>query len=172
MPNTSVTAWGRPNIKTGASGTGGSLGTTLSDVGKIKKDTAVLELIKGEVMELRGEGNELIDKMELEGDWRLFFTIYKASLEKVAELFNLTLDSENELPMGTTIVSEPRSYVVDPLLVGAIGARLPNCSTSITPRWVAQEGWAIDVEATTLVPEDDSVKPATLYKKKAPTNEG
>lgn len=172
MANTAVTAWGRPSISTGAAGTGGTLGATLRDVGKIKEDTAVLELQSdGSPMELWGEGHELLDRMPREGTWRLFFTIYRADLAKLAELFGLTL-SGNELPMGTTVVQEPRSYVVDPLLVGAIGAKLPNCSTTITPKWVANEGWAVDVEATTLVPEDASTPPATLYVKQAPVNEG
>ncbi len=166
-----MTAWGRPNIKSGASGEKGILGALLADVGKIKEDSTTLELVKGTVNELWGEGHELLDKMELEGTWSLKFTIYRAAIEKVAELFCLEL-VDGKLPMKTSIISEPRSYVVEPLLVGAIAAELPNCSTSITPRFVAKEGWMLDVEATTLVPENESVAPATLYPKAAPTQEG
>lgn len=162
-----ITAWGKPNIKSGASGDKGKLGTTLADVGKIKEDSTTLELVKGTVNELFGEGHELVDKMELEGTWSLKFTIIRAAIEKVAELFGLAAPTDGKLPMKTVIVSEPRSYVVEPLLTGAIAAELPNCYTSITPKFSAKEGWTLEIEATTMVPEDETVAPATLYTKAA-----
>ena len=118
-----VTAWGKPTIKSGASGESGALGTTLEDVGKIKENTTSLELVKGNVNELFGEGHELVDKMELEGTWTLKFTVIKASLDKIAKFFGLSV-STDKLAMKTTIVSEPRSYTVDPLLVAAIGDKV------------------------------------------------
>lgn len=160
-----VTAWGKPTIKSGASGESGALGTTLEDVGKIKENTTSLELVKGNVNELFGEGHELVDKMELEGTWTLKFTVIKASLDKIAKFFGLSV-STDKLAMKTTIVSEPRSYTVDPLLVGAIGAELPYCYTSITPKFATAEGWTIEFEVTTMEPESESVAPATLYVKK------
>ena len=104
--------------------------------------------------------------MELEGTWTLKFTVIKASLDKIAKFFGLSV-STDKLAMKTTIVSEPRSYTVDPLLVGAIGAELPYCYTSITPKFAAAEGWTIEFEVTTMEPESESVAPATLYVKKA-----
>ncbi len=168
--STAVTAWGKPKIRNGASGNNGTLGSTLTDVGKIKEDSTSLEVVNGDVKELFGEGHELLDKMELEGTWVLKYTMVKAPIEKVAEAYGLTLVS-GKLPMRTTVVTEPRSYVVEPKLVGAICAELPNCSTKLTPRLVAADGWTIDVEATTMTPEDETVAPCTLYPKPAP-NEG
>lgn len=162
-----ITAWGKPTIASGATGDKGALSTALTDVGKIKEDSTSLELVKGTVNELFGEGHELVDKMELEGTWSLKFTIIKTTLEKIAEIFGLDAPTADKLPMKTTIVSEPRSYVVTPLLVGAIGAELPNCYTSLTPKFVAKEGWSVEVEVTTMVPENESVAPATLFVKKA-----
>ena len=101
--------------------------------------------------------------MELEGSWSLKFTIYKASLAKIAELFGLPVPQNDRLPMTTTIVQSPRSFVVTPFLDGAIGAELPNSSVSLTPRFVTKEGWTIDVEATTIDPEDEGVATATLF---------
>ena len=147
-----VTAWGKPTIKSGASGESGALGTTLEDVGKIKENTTSLELVKGNVNELFGEGHELV--------------VIKASLDKIAKFFGLSV-STDKLAMKTTIVSEPRSYTVDPLLVGAIGAELPYCYTSITPKFATAEGWTIEFEVTTMEPESELVAPATLYVKKA-----
>lgn len=164
-----ITAWGKPTIASGATGDKGALSAALTDVGKIKEDSTSLELVKGTVNELFGEGHELVDKMELEGTWSLKFTIIKTTLEKIAEIFGLAAPAADKLPMKTTIVSEPRSYVVTPLLVGAIGAELPNCYTSLTPKFVPKEGWSVEVEVTTMVPENESVAPATLFVKKAAT---
>lgn len=166
MATVAVTAWGKPTIKCGASGEGGTLGSPLEDVGKIKENTTTLELVKGDVNELYGEGHELVDKMELEGTWSLKFTVIKASLDKIAKFFKLEV-STDKLAMTTTIVSEPRSYTVDPLLTGAIGAELPYCYTSITPKFATAEGWTIEFEVTTMTPEAEGVSPATLYVKKA-----
>lgn len=166
MATAAVTAWGKPTIKCGASGEGGTLGSSLEDVGKIKENTTTLELVKGDVNELYGEGHELVDKMELEGTWSLKFTVIKASLDKIAKFFKLEV-STDKLAMTTTIVSEPRSYTVDPLLPGAIGAELPYCYTSITPKFATAEGWTIEFEVTTMTPEAEGVSPATLYVKKA-----
>ena len=83
MATAAVTAWGKPTIKCGASGEGGTLGASLEDVGKIKENTTTLELVKGNVNELFGEGHELVDKMELEGTWTLKFTVIKASLDAI-----------------------------------------------------------------------------------------
>ena len=47
MATAAVTAWGKPTIKCGASGEGGTLGASLEDVGKIKENTTTLELVKG-----------------------------------------------------------------------------------------------------------------------------
>lgn len=163
MAEKTITAWGRCKITSGETGASGSLGTTLADVGKIKEDSTTLELVKGTVNELWGEGHELLDRMELEGSWSLKFTIYKASLAKIAEIFGLPAPQNERLPMTTTIVQTPRSFVVYPFLDGAIGAELPSTSVSITPRLVTKEGWTIDVEATTIDPEDESVAAATLF---------
>lgn len=166
MPN-SVTAWGKPTITSGASGTNGALGTALEDVGKIKEDSTSLELTKGDVNELWGEGHELLDRMELEGTWTLKFTIIKTTLDKIASLFGLGAPTSERLSMATTVVTEPRSYVVTPRLVGAIGVEMPYCYTSLTPKFVAKEGWSVDVEVTTMQPESESVSPATMFIKKA-----
>lgn len=168
MAKAAVTAWGKPHISTGPSGADGTMCVdgSLKDVGFIKEDTTTLELTKGDVKELYGEGHELVDKMEFEGTWTLKFTLIKTSLEKVAELFGLSAP-ESKLEMKTTIVSEPRSYKVDPLLVGAIGAVLPYCYTSITPKFATAEGWTIEFEVTTMVPPDGTTAPATLYIKQA-----
>lgn len=71
-----VTAWGRCKITSGDAGEDGALGQSLKDVGKIKEDSTTLELVKGNVNELWGEGHELLDRMELEGSWSLKFTIF------------------------------------------------------------------------------------------------
>lgn len=163
MADKAVTAWGRCKIASGEAAEDGSLGQSLKDVGKIKEDSTTLELVKGNVNELWGEGHELLDRMELEGSWSLKFTIYKASLEKIAELFGLPAPQNGRLPMTTTIVQTPRSFVVTPFLDGAIGAELPNSSVSITPRMVTKEGWTVDIEATTIDPEDEGVATATLF---------
>lgn len=158
-----VTAWGRCKITSGDAGENGALGQSLKDVGKIKEDSTTLELVKGNVNELWGEGHELLDRMELEGSWSLKFTIYKASLAKIAEHFGLPAPQNDRLPMTTTIVQSPRSFIVTPFLDGAIGAELPNTSVSLTPRLVTKEGWTIDVEATTIDPDDEGVATATLF---------
>ncbi len=158
-----VTAWGRCKITSGDAGEDGALGQSLKDVGKIKEDSTTLELVKGNVNELWGEGHELLDRMELEGSWSLKFTIYKASLAKIAEHFGLPAPQNDRLPMTTTIVQSPRSFIVTPFLDGAIGAELPNTSVSLTPRLVTKEGWTIDVEATTIDPDDEGVATATLF---------
>lgn len=163
MAEKSITAWGRCKITSGETGDDGSLGASLEDVGKIKEDSTTLELVKGNVNELWGEGHELLDRMELEGSWSLKFTIYKANLAKIAKLFGLSAPQNDRLPMTTTIVQTPRSFVVTPFLDGAIGAELPNSSVSLTPRFVTKEGWTIDVEATTIDPEDEGVATATLF---------
>ena len=163
MAEKAITAWGRCRITSGEASEDGSLGQALKDVGKIKEDSTTLELIKGNVNELWGEGHELLDRMELEGSWSLKFTIYKANLAKIAELFGLSAPQNDRLPMTTTIVQSPRSFVVTPFLDGAIGAELPNSSVSLTPRFVTKEGWTIDVEATTIDPEDEGVATATLF---------
>lgn len=141
------------------------MASSLTDVGYIKEDTTTLELTKGDVKELYGEGHELVDKMEFEGTWTLKFTLIKTSLSKVAELFGLT-EAEDKMAMKTTIVSEPRSYKVDPLLEGAIGVELPYCYTSINPKFATAEGWTIEFEVTTMTPPDGTTAPATLYVKK------
>ena len=158
-----VTAWGRCKITSGDAGEDGALGQSLKDVGKIKEDSTTLELVKGNVNELWGEGHELLDRMGLEGSWSLKFTIYKASLAKIAEHFGLPAPQNDRLPMTTTIVQSPRSFIVTPFLDGAIGAELPNTSVSLTPRLVTKEGWTIDVEATTIDPDDEGVATATLF---------
>lgn len=166
MASKAITAWGKPTITSGATGEKGALSSALTNVGKIKEDSTSLELVKGTVNELYGEGHELVDKMEFEGTWSLKFTIIKTTLEKIAEVFGLGAPAADKLPMKTTIVSEPRSYVVTPLLDGAIGAELPNCYTSLTPKFVAKEGWSVEVEVTTMVPENESIAPCTLFTKK------
>lgn len=165
MEAKAVTAWGKPHISTGKAGDNGTMCTSLKDVGIIKEDTTTLELTKGDVKELYGEGHELVDKMEFEGTWLLKFTLIKTSLAKVAELYGLE-EAEDKLAMKTTIVSEPRSYKVDPLLIGAIGAALPYCYTSINPKFATAEGWTIEFEVTTMTPPDGTTAPATLYVKK------
>lgn len=169
--NTTITicGWGKPNIKSGKTGENDALSAALTDVGKIKEDSTTLEVVKGTVMELFGEGHELVDKMELEGSWLLKFTLIKASLAKIAELYGLTL-KDGKLPMGTTVVSEDRSYVVEPLKVGAICAEIPKTYTSITPKFGTKEGWTIDMEVSSLQPVTGF--PCTLYPKAAITPEG
>ena len=167
MAATAVTAWGKPHVSMGKSGDNGAMGTSLTDVGYIKEDTTTLELTKGDVKELYGEGHELVDKMELEGTWTLKFTLIKTSIDKIKEMFGLTDETEDKLAMKTTIVSEPRSYKVDPLLNGAIGVELPYCYTSVTPKYATAEGWTIEVEVTTMTPPDGKTAPATLYVKGA-----
>ena len=166
MAEKAVTAWGKPHISTGKSGDGGVMCADLKDMGYIKEDSTTLELTKGDVKELYGEGHELVDKMEFEGTWTLKFMLIKTSLAKVAELFGLE-EAADKLEMKTTIVSEPRSYKADPLLEGAIGVELPYCYTSINPKFATAEGWTIEFEVTTMTPPDGATAPATLYVKKA-----
>lgn len=165
MEAKAVTAWGKPHISTGKAGDDGTMCASLKDVGIIKEDTTTLELTAGDVKELYGEGHELVDKMQFEGTWSLKFTLIKTSLAKVAELFGLT-EAEDKLAMKTTNVSEPRSYKVDPLLIGAIGVELPYCHTSINPKFATAEGWTIEFEVTSMTPPDGTTAPATLYVKK------
>lgn len=157
-----VCGWGKPNVKSGKTGANDALSTTLTDVGKIKEDATTLEVVKGTVMELFGEGHELVDKMELEGSWLLKFTIIKASLSKIAELYGLTL-TNGKLPMGTTVINEDRSYVVEPLKAGAVCAEIPKAYTSLTPKFSTKEGWTIEVEVSSLQPATGA--PCTLYPK-------
>lgn len=157
-----VCGWGKPNIKSGETGENDALSVALEDVGKIKEDSTTLEVTKGTVNELFGEGHELVDKMELEGSWLLKFTIIKASLAKLAQMYGLTL-VDGKLPMTTTVVSQARSYVVEPLLKGAICAEIPKSYTSITPKFATKEGWTIEVEVSSLQPSEGA--PCTLYPK-------
>lgn len=161
-----ITAWGKPTIKTGPTGANDALGTNLTDVGFIKEDSTTVELQKGDVKENYGEGHELVDRKEFEGKWVLKFTLIKVSLAKLAELFGLEL-KDGKLPMTTTTVSEYRSYVVEPELVGTISAQMPKAFTAITPKFATNEGWTVEIEATGLQPADGSA-PCTLYPKAAP----
>lgn len=160
----SVTAWGKCNVESGATGANGALSTTLEDVGKIKEGTTKLEIEGGGSEKLYGEGHELLDQMELEGNFKLSFTLVKASLEAIAKMYGVSI-SVDELGLATTVVTEERSYIVTPKLLGAIGAKLPKCSTSIKPIFGTKEGWTIEITATSLVPETGAV--CTLFKKKA-----
>lgn len=160
------TAWGKPHITMGKSGANGAMCAELEDVGFILEDSTSLEQTKGDVKELYGEGHELVDKMEFEGTWTLKFTLIKTPLAQLAKLYGLS-ESADKLAMKTTVVSEPRSYKVDPLLEGAIGVELPYCYTSINPKFATAEGWTIEVEVTTMIPTDGTTAPATFYKKKA-----
>lgn len=159
-----VCAWGKPSVKSGKTGAADALSTTLVDCGTIKEDTTTLEVVKGTVNELFGEGHELVDKMELEGSWLLKYTIVKASLSKLAEMYGLQL-VDGKLPMSTTVVSEPRSYVVEPMLAGAICAEMPKAYTSITPKFATKEGWTVEVEVSSLKPATGVA--CTLYPKAA-----
>lgn len=163
---TAICAWGKLSIKTGKTGAADALSTTLKDSGTIKEDSTTLEVVKGTVNELFAEGHELVDKMELEGSWLLKYTIVNASIDKIAELYDLT-PVAGKLPMTTTVVSEPRSYVVEPKLVGAICAEIPKAYTSITPKFATKEGWTIEVEVSSLAPATGAQ--CTLYAKAAPT---
>lgn len=164
-----VTGWGKPNVLMGTTGANDAMSVLLEDVGKIKEDSTTLEVTKGTVMELFGEGHELLDRMELESSFLLKFTIVKPSLEKVAEFFGLTL-VDGKLPLTTTVVSAYRSYKVEPLLTGAIVAEIPKATTSVTPKFGTKEGWSIDVEVSSLQPATGA--PCTLYPKAAIVPEG
>lgn len=157
-----VCGWGKPTGKSGRTGANDAMSTALEDVGVIKEDSTTLEVVKGTVNELFGEGHELVAKMELEGSWLLKFTVINASLAKLAEMYGLSL-VDGKLPMTTTVVSEPRSYVIEPLLQGAICAEIPKAYTSITPKFATKEGWTVEVEVSSLKPASGAA--CTLYPK-------
>lgn len=158
----SVCGWGKPKIKSGTTAANDALAEALEDVGIIKEESTTLEVVKGTVNELFGEGHELVDKMEFEGSWLLKFVIIKASLDKLAAMYGLSL-VDGKLPMTTTVVSESRSYVVEPFLNGAVCAEIPKSYTSITPKFATKEGWTIEMEVSSLQPSVGA--PCTLYPK-------
>lgn len=164
-----VIGWGKGNVLMGVTGANDAMATLLKDVGKIKEDSTTLEMTKGTVLELFGEGHELLDRMEQEGSFVLKFTIAKPSIDKVAEFFGLTVVG-GKLPLTTTVVSGYRSYKVEPLLTGAIVAEMPKATTSVTPKFSTKEGWTIEVEASSLQPATGAS--CTLYPKAAIAPEG
>ena len=159
-----VTAWGKCVITSGATGADDAMGAVLTNVGIIKEDSTKLELEAGDVKELYGEGHELVDQRQLEGKFKLSFTIIKASLTEIAKLYGITLaDGAKELPIVSSVINEKRSYVVTPELEGAIGAKLPKCTTQINPIMQTAEGWTLEVIATGLKPADGAA--CTLFQK-------
>lgn len=160
-----VTAWGKCTIKMGASNVDGTMGSGLEDVGYIKEDTTKLEVEKGEKKQIFGEGHELLDERELEGSFKLSFTLIKASLESLAKMYGITI-ANDELPITRTTVADKRSYEVTPELIGAVGAKLPQCITSINPIMQTAEGWTVEIEAKSIAPKTEAA--CTLFKKAAP----
>lgn len=164
--SSTVIGWGKSKAFMGVTGANDAMATQLKEVGAIKEDSTTLEMTKGSVLELFGEGHELLDRMEQESSFMLKFTIVKPSIDKVAEFFGLKV-VDGKLPLTTTVISEYRSYRIEPLLVGAIVAEIPKATTSVTPKFSTKEGWSIDVEVSSLQPATGA--PCTLYPKPAPT---
>lgn len=158
--------WSKCSVEIGATGADDAMASSLTDVGKIKDKSAILEPTQGEVLEGKATGGELVAREETEGGLALTIRV----IEPPNSLFTtLGLGDVNveDFDVNTHIVSGDFSVQVTPKNVGAIGIKAPKTQVSFRPGWSDGEGGYVDLVFTII--KTSAGKWYTRFVKPAPT---
>lgn len=160
-----IMGWSKCSVKIGATGANDAMAASLTDVGKIKDKTAVLESTQGEVLEGKATGGELVAREETEGGVALTIRVIEPANALFASLGlgDVTVD---DIDVETHVVAGDYSVEVTPKNVGAIGIKAPKTQVSFRPGWSDAEGNYVDIVFTFIKTAAD--KWYTRFKKAAP----
>ena len=160
-----IMGWSKCSVEIGATGADDAMATSLTDVGKIKDKSAVLEPTQGEVLEGKATGGELVAREETEGGVALTIRVIEPT-NALFESLGLGDVATDDIDVKTHVVSGDKSVVVTPKNVGAIGIKAAKTQVSFRPGWSDAEGNYVDIVFTFI--KTAAGKWYTRFKKPAP----
>jgi hypothetical protein len=150
-----IMAWSKCSVKIGTASGTGTMPTSMTSVGTVKYQSAVLEASDGDALSARATGGVEVAHEDLEGG--LVFTA--RVIEPEAALYTalgLGEASGDAFDVDTHIPAGNFALRVEPKNVGAMGIDAPLTSVKFKPGWSEEEGNYADLTFSLLKVDDNT----------------
>lgn len=153
-------AWSKCKIEFGPAGENDAFATELTDVGKIRNQTAQLTTNDGDSLTETASGGEIVAEEQLDGTLQLQATVIEPSAALYEKLGIADKeDDQGEQKVRTHIVNGDMSVKVTPKNKGAKGIKAPVTRMSVAPAFDEKDGNGLvitwKIVKTTAIPADE-----------------
>lgn len=139
------TAWGDVHVYLSDPSTDGAMGSTWMDLGSIDDNALSIATTEGTVYTLKDINGKVLDKLRLEPEIAVNFTLLKpteATMAKFWQTEEAGTGEAKKLWVKSMVQTANKSFMfANPKAVGSRTFEAPVASLSMTPAYEAAKGW-------------------------------
>jgi len=137
------TAWGEVVVKAALAAATGLMPQELIDLGFILEDSVSVETEDGTVLQLRGTGGTLLDKLSQEDTLTLNLTLIGVNKENVDKFWDTEEDENGVLWVKSTVTTQKFAIGLATKVVGSETLLMPNTSVKASLSFAEDQGWTM-----------------------------
>lgn len=148
------TAWGDVHVYVSEPGADGAMGTDWVDLGSIDENALSIATTEGTVYTLKDINGKVLDKLRLEPEIAVNFTLLKPSDMTVSKFWDVSetgTGEDRKLWVKSMVQTANKSFKFsNPKAIGSRTFEAPVASLNMTPGYDAAKGWTAACTAEIL----------------------